>query len=115
MKIDKYKDAVLQKAYGRTSATPQAIDGDQEAIQAAIVSLHNEGLVKILNKGNNRGKVSVINYEITNKGTELVDEGGYKTKRKAKIKGLFLKGIQWLLGGLILAAITAIANKLIHP
>ena len=44
--IYEYKDKVLQKAYGHSSANASAIDGDSEAIQSAIMALHDEGLVK---------------------------------------------------------------------
>ena len=102
--IEEYKDKVLQKAYGHSSVNASAIDGDSEAIQAAIIALHDEGLVKILNKGNNHGKIAVINYEITEKGTTLVDNGGY-AKRNRRAKCAKMRAMLWRAAQFVLAAI----------
>lgn len=108
MKADKMKDAVLRKAYGRSCADPKRIEGNQSEVQTAIVELHNEGLVRILHKGNNRGKVTVISYEITPLGTELVDNGGYvKSRRKKRRKTLSKKtwSAVWFVVAAIIGAI----------
>ena len=34
------KDKILNAAYGKVSVTPGCVDGDSEAIQAAITALH---------------------------------------------------------------------------
>lgn len=78
------KDKILNAAYSKVSVTPGCVDGDSEAIQAAITALHNEGLVKIGSRGSHGGKSSVLNYEITEKGTELVDNGGYAKRQKTE-------------------------------
>lgn len=113
MKTDKMKDAALRKAYGRSCADPKRIEGDQTEVQSAIVELHNEGLVRILHKGNNRGKVTVINYEITPLGTELVDKGGYvKSRRKKRRKTLSKKSCA-AIGFMLGAIVTKIIEKAI--
>lgn len=113
MRKDKIKDVVLRKAYRSSCADPQLIEGDPDEIQSAIVELHNEGLVRILNNGNNRGKVTVTNYKITSLGTELVNKGGYaKSTRKERRKALSKK--YWAAIGFILGAIvTTIVEKAI--
>lgn len=118
MSDDKIKDAILRKAYGRTCVNPQTIEGDAEALQSSITSLHNEGLIKILKKGNNRGKVTVISYEITDAGTELVDCGGYvKRNRKNKLKMLSAKtwaSITFVLG-IVLTELVHILAEWLKP
>lgn len=108
MKTDKIKDAVLRKAYGRSCADPKRIEGNQTEVQSAIVELHNEGLVRILHNGNNRGTITVINYEITPLGTELVNKGGYaKSRRKQsrkKVSDKMVKGV-WAIVLLVLGAL----------
>lgn len=71
------KDKILNAAYGKASVTPGCVDGDSEEVQAAITALHNEGLVTIGGRGSHGGKSTVLNFEITTKGMELVDNGGY--------------------------------------
>ena len=78
------KDKILYAAYGKVSVTPGCVNGDSEAIQAAITALHNEGLVKIGGRGSHGGESSVLNFEITTKGAELVDNGGYSKRQKAE-------------------------------
>lgn len=86
------KDKILNAAYGKVSVTPGCVEGDSEAIQAAITALHNEGLVKIGGRGSHGGKSSVLNFEITTKGAELVDNGGYaKGRRTGKRRRLSRK------------------------
>lgn len=98
------KDAVLRKAYGCSCADPKRIEGDPIEVQSAIVELHNEGLVRILHKGSNRGTIAVINYEITPLGTELVNKGGYaKSRRKEQRKALSKKSWAaiWFIAGCV--------------
>lgn len=78
------KDKILYAAYGKASVTPGCIDGDSDAIQTAITALHNEGLVKIGGRGSHGGKSAILNFEITEKGAELVDNGGYSKRQKAE-------------------------------
>lgn len=110
MNRNELKDKILHKAYGRGAVSAQGIEGNPDDVQSAIMELHNEGLIRILHKGNDRGKVTVKGYEITDRGTELVDHGGYaKTKRKlkrAKLSNKVWYGIWFVIG-------TA-ANELIH-
>ena len=117
-KIYEYKDKVLQKAYGHSSANATAIDGDSEAIQAAIMALHDEGLVKILNKGDNRGQITVINYEITEKGTTLVDNGGYAKRNRsakcAKIRATLWRAAQFVLAAIVGGVTAQLLQRLFH-
>lgn len=83
------RDLILNHAYGKPSVAVQGIDGNPEEIQRAITELHNEGLVRIQSKGHNRGKTSILTYQITDHGTQLVNNGGYaKSKRRAIAKNL---------------------------
>ncbi|MCM1216539.1 MAG: hypothetical protein NC209_04010 [Alistipes sp.] len=100
MSTDKIKDKALAD-----------IKASSKVDTAILRELEADGYAKIINDTDGNPIVA----RITEKGITFLENGGYKTKRKTKIKTLVLKGLQWLLGGLILAAITAIANKLIHP
>lgn len=115
VQIEEYKDKVLQKAYGHASANAGTINGDIDAIQAAIMALHDEGLVKILNKGNNRGKITVINYEITEKGSTLVDNGGYAKRNRrakyAKIRAMLWRAAQFVLAAIVGGIISMLIQK----
>lgn len=99
------KDKILNAAYGKLSVTPGCVDGDVEAIQAAITALHNEGLVKICGRGSHGGKSSVLNFEITEKGAELVDNGGYvkrqKVGRRRKVKSELWNGLKFVLAAVV--------------
>ena len=99
------KDKILNAAYGKVSVTPGYVDGDSEAIQAAITALHNEGLVKIGGRGSHGGKSSVLNFEITTKGAELVDNGGYskrqKAERRSKVKSELWNGLKFVLAAVV--------------
>ena len=116
--IYEYKDKVLQKAYGHSSANASAIDGDSEAIQSAIMALHDEGLVKVINKGNNCGKIAVINYEITEMGTTLVDNGGYAKRNRilkcAKMRATLWRAAQFVLAAIVGGVIAQLLQRLFH-
>lgn len=107
------KDKILNAAYGKDSVTPGCIDGDSEAIQAAITALHNEGLVKIGGRGSHGGKSSVLNFEITEKGTELVDNGGYSKRQKTEKRRRLSRRLENALYFLLGAATTAIVERLV--
>lgn len=99
------KDKILNAAYGKVSVTPGCVEGDSEAIQAAITALHNEGLVKIGGRGSHGGKSSVLNFEITAKGAELVDNGGYaknrRTEKRSKVKSELWNGLKFVLAAVV--------------
>lgn len=99
------KDKILNAAYGKVSVTPGCVEGDSEAIQAAITALHNEGLVKICGRGSHGGKSSVLNFEITTKGAELVDNGGYaknqRTEKRSKVKSELWNGLKFVLAAVV--------------
>lgn len=99
------KDKILYAACGKVSVTPGCIDGDSEAIQAAITALHNEGLVKIGGRGSHGGKSAILNFEITTKGAELVDNGGYaksqKAERRGKVKSELWNGLKFVLAAVV--------------
>lgn len=99
------KDKILNAAYGKESVRPDCIDGDSDAIQTAITALHNEELVKIGGRGLNAGKSSIINFEITDKGTELVDNGGYAKRQKAekrgKVKSELWNGLKFVIAAVV--------------
>lgn len=107
------KDKILNAAYGKVCVTPGCVDGDKDMIQAAIITLSNEGLVNILGRGSHGGKSSILNFEITEKGTVLVNNGGYaKLQKKGKRKRLSRKlenALYFMLG----AATTAIVERLV--
>ena len=63
----KMKDKILNAAYGKVSVTPTCIDGDSDAIQAAITALHNEGLINILSSSSHCGKSSILNLRLRRK------------------------------------------------
>lgn len=107
------KDKILNAAYGKVSVTPGCVDGDSEAIQAAITALHNEGLVKIGGRGSHGGKSSVLNFEITAKGTELVDNGGYSKRQKTEKRRRLSRRLENALYFLLGAATTAIVERLV--
>lgn len=107
------KDKILNAAYGQVCVTPGCVDGDGEAIQAAITALHNEGLVKILGRGSHGGKSSVLNFEITEKGMELVDNGGYSKRQKTEKRRRLSRRLENALYFLLGAATTAIVERLI--
>lgn len=104
------KDKILSAAYGNGSVTPGCVDGNIEAIQAAITALHNEGLVKIGGRGSHGGKSSILNFEITTKGAELVDNGGYAKSQKAE-KRRHLSRKAWAVIG---AVGGSVLTELIH-
>ena len=107
------KDKILSAAYGKVSVTSGCIDGDSEAIQAAITALHNEGLVKIGGRGSHGGKSSVLNFEITEKGAELVDNGGYSKRQKTEKRRRLSRRLENALYFLLGAATTAIVERLV--
>lgn len=99
------KDKILNAAYGKDSVTPGCVDGDSEAIQAAITALHNEELVKIGGRGSHGGKSSILNFEITTKGAELVDNGGYakrkKDEKQRKAKSEMWNGLKFVIAAIV--------------
>lgn len=107
------KDKILSAAYGKVSVTPGCIDGDGDAIQTAITALHNEGLVKIGGRGSHGGKSSVLNFEITEKGAELVDNGGYSKRQKTEKRRRLSRRLENALYFLLGAATTAIVERLV--
>lgn len=107
------KDKILNAAYGKVSVTPGCVDGDSEAIQAAITALHNEGLVKIGGRGSHGSKSSVLNFEITTKGAELVDNGGYAKSRRTEKRRRLSRRLENVLYFLLGAATTAIVERLV--
>lgn len=107
------KDKILSAAYGKVSVTPGCINGDSEVIQAAITALHNEGLVKIGGRGSHGGKSSVLNFEITEKGAELVDNGGYSKRQKTEKRRRLSRRLENALYFLLGAATTAIVERLV--
>ncbi len=111
--MNKTKDIILQKAYGKPSVAVQNIDNSPLKVQRAITELHNEGLVQIQHKATNRGVTSIKTYKITDLGSQLVDNGGYaRSKRRGKAKALSKKA--WAIIGFIFGVLfTAIANKLL--
>lgn len=99
------KDKILYAAYSKASVTPGCVEGDSEAIQAAITALHNEGLVKIGGRGSHGGESSELNFEITAKGAELVDNGGYaknrRTEKRSKVKSELWNGLKFVLAAVV--------------
>lgn len=92
---------------------PDCVVGDSEAIQAAITALHNEGLVKIRGRGSHGGKSTILNFEITTKGTELVDNGGYAKRQKAEKRRRLSRKAENALYFILGAATTAIVERLV--
>ena len=107
------KDKILNAAYGKNSVTPGCVNGDSDAIQAAITALHNEGLIKIGGRGSHVGKSTILNFEITTKGAELVDNGGYAKHQKAEKRRRLSRKAENALYFILGAATTAIVERLV--